>query len=63
MVIGEIIVRMNVAINNQIARIAKRKMECASSVNKAIGDTRVQINVVLGVQGIVRFRTEHVSHV
>ena len=63
MVIGEIIVRMNVAINNQIARIAKRKMESASSVNKAIGDTRVQINVVLGVQGIVRFRTEHVRHV
>jgi len=62
MVIGEIIVRMNVAIN-QIARIAKMKMERASSVNQDIGDPSVQINVVLGVQGIVRFRTEHVRHV
>ena len=60
---GEIIVRMNVAINDPIARIVKRKMENASSVNQDIGGTTVKINAVLGVKETVRVRTECVRHV
>jgi len=45
-------VRINVAINNKIARSAKRKMERASSVNQDIGGTIVHINVVLGARHV-----------
>ena len=55
--------RMNVAIQGQIARIVKRKMEHASSVNQDIGGTTVKIHVVLGVQMSVRSQTEVVRHV
>jgi len=55
-------VRMNVAINDQIARIVKRKMDDAVIVNQDIGVTTVKINVVLGVQRIVRSRTGCVCH-
>jgi len=53
---------MNVAINDHIARLVKREMDGAVIVNQDIGVTTVKINVVLGVQGIVRSRTECVCH-
>ena len=54
--------RINVAIQCQIARIVKRNMESASSVNQDIGVTTVAISVVLGVEGIVRSRMQCVRH-
>jgi len=60
--IGERAVKKNVAINYQIARTVKWKMERASSVNQDIGVTTVNIIVVLGVQGNVQSRTKFVQY-
>jgi len=60
--IGERTVKMNVAINDQIASIVKWKMVSAASVNQDFGVTSVERTVVLGVQGIVRRGTEFVKH-
>jgi len=63
MVTGESIVRMNVAIRDQIARFVKRKMEYASSVNQDIGVTTVEVSLVMGMQGILRSLTQCVRHI
>jgi len=42
-------VRMNVAIQGQIARTVKRNMEYASNVNQDIGVPTVEVSIVLDV--------------
>jgi len=60
--IGERTVKMNVALNYEIASIVKLKMESAASVNQDFGVTTVERNVVLGVQANARRGTEIVRH-